>query len=426
MNSRVTNFFRNDFLRNVFALFTGNALAQIISLMIMPILTRMYTPEEFGAVALFVGLVNVFAVASNGRYDMAIVLPKRNGQAFHLLVGSIVFTLFFSIVSLLVVVIFYDKLTGMFEASVYKKIIWLLPLCIFLVGSHKCLTYWFNRSRSYRLIGVNRIVQNASQTGVRLGRNFFTNGHWGLVSGFIAGEFFSWGTMVFQVSRREFWRLKYLSLRTILKSFREYFNFPLYLMPMGVLNSLSTYLLVFALSFITTSGMVGHYERAWRVISFPLSLISASFGNVFYEKMNRTRNRRRLYVYSYFGNLGIAIVMLFPIAIWGEAIFTFVLGKDWAIAGGIARIILPLTIFGFATQCVSTVFSIIRKNQILLIWQVAYLVLAIGWIVFASDFDIYFLLRIYSFSGALMYIILAYIGFTKIEKVEIRNQTLSL
>ena len=305
----------------------------------------------------------------------------------------------------------------MFEAGIYRKIVWLIPLSIFLVGSHKSVNGWFNRSRSYRLIGVNRLIQNSGQTGVRFGRNLFSDGNLGLVVGFITGELVSWIVMVLQLFKKEFWRFKYLSIKSAIKSLREYLNFPLYLMPMGVLNTLSTYLLVFALSLVSSSTLVGHYERAWRVLNFPLSLISSSFGSVFYEKMTRTINQRMFYLLSYFGNLGIALLILSPIAIWGETIFSFVLGPEWTVAGRIARIILPLTIFSFATECVSTIFSVIKKNQFLLVWQIAYLALAIGWIVFAKGVDIYFLLKIYSFGGAILYILLAYIGFLNIKKV---------
>lgn len=407
---------KNDFVRNVFTLFTGNAIAQGITLISIPILTRLYTPEEFGTVALFIGIANVIAVASNGRYDMAIMLPKREGQAFHILIGSMVLVLILSLLSLLVVIIFYDRITGIFEAKIYRRVIWLLPLCIFFIGSHKSLYYWFNRKRSFRFMGTNRVVQNAGQTGVRLSRGVFADGNLGLAVGFFVGELVAWGMLVIQLFRKEFWRVKYLSFKTTIKAFKEYSNFPLFLMPMGVLNSFAVYLLVFALSLVTSSTTVGHYERAWRVINFPLSLISASFGSVFYEKMNRSDNRRRLYLLSYFGNLGLAILILSPIAIWGEVIFSFVLGKDWYIAGQIARIILPLTIFSFATECVSTIFSVIKKNQLLLIWQIVYLAIAIGWIVFAKRFDVYLILTIYSIGGAILYAILAFIGFVKIEK----------
>ena len=119
---------------------------------------------------------------------------------------------------------------------------------------------------------------------------------------------------------------------------------------------------------------------------------------------------------SYFGNLGLALIILFPVAIWGEVIFSFVLGTEWSTAGRIARIILPLTIFSFATECVSTIFSVLKKNQILLIWQIVYLAFAICWIVFADKLDIFLLLRVYSLGGATMYILLAYIGFVNIER----------
>jgi O-antigen/teichoic acid export membrane protein len=130
---------KNDFVRNVFTLFLGNAIAQGITLISIPILTRLYTPEEFGAVALFIGIVNVIAVASNGRYDMSIMLPKREGQAFHILIGSMVLVLLFSLLSLLSVIIFYDQITGVFEAKIYRKIIWLLPL-YFLLEAIKAFT----------------------------------------------------------------------------------------------------------------------------------------------------------------------------------------------------------------------------------------------------------------------------------------------
>jgi len=271
-------------------------------------------------------------------------------------------------------------------------------------------------------MGVNRLIQNSSQAGVRLGRNFFSNGNWGLVTGFIVGEILSWFTMILQLFKKEYWRLRYISFKSTSKALKEYINFPIYLMPMGVLNSISIYILVFALSIISTTATVGHYERAWRVINFPLVLISSSFGSVFYEKMTRTSNRKRLYLYSYFGNLVLAMLILSPIAFWGEDIFSFVLGSDWRVAGKIARIILPLTIFNYATSCISTIFSVIKKNQLLLIWQTIYLALAVGWIYFAKSSDIYFLLNIFSIGGAILYAVLAYVGFVHIEKASFSNK----
>ncbi len=180
---------------------------------------------------------------------------------------------------------------------------------------------------------------------------------------------------------------------------------------MAVINTFSVNILVFSLSAISSSTIVGFYERAWRVINMPFSLLSTSFGNVFYEQMTRTSNPKRLYLISYFANLAIATVVLAPVMFWGESIFTFVLGEDWTVAGTIAKLIVPLTISNYATACVSNIFSVYKKNQLLLVWQIAYLVIVVSWIFLARLLDIYFLIRIYAFIGAAIYAVLAYMGY---------------
>ncbi|PKP36201.1 MAG: hypothetical protein CVT98_08680, partial [Bacteroidetes bacterium HGW-Bacteroidetes-15] len=159
--------FKNDFFKNIFTLITGNSVAQLIGLLAIPVLSRLYTPEEFGEVALFIGIINVIAIAANFRYDMAIVPPKRNGHAFHLLVGSIGITIVFTILLFIGVAIFKDSVTSFFDHKVFKKIIWLLPLLIFLLASHKSLQFWFNRKREYKTIAMNRVVLSSVQTSIK-------------------------------------------------------------------------------------------------------------------------------------------------------------------------------------------------------------------------------------------------------------------
>ena len=250
------------FLRNLFALLTGNIIAQVITVISIPILTRVYTPEEFGAVALYIGIINLLAMASTGSYDTAIVLPKRQGQAFNLLVGSIGVVVIVSLLSVLGIVVCYGRLSDMFEAETYRRIIWFIPLLVFMFGSHKALYYWYNRNRRYRAMGLNLVVQNGTQVGVRLNRWIFSDGHWGMAGGFFAGLLMAWAALFVKVFRRESWRLRYLSFKSILKTFREYRNFPAFLLPMAVLNSFSVHLLIFTLSLITTGYWVGLYERA--------------------------------------------------------------------------------------------------------------------------------------------------------------------
>ncbi len=417
---------KSNFVRHFFTLITGNAIAQIIGLAAIPVLSRMYTPEEFGQIALFVGIVSVIAVAANGRYDMAIVLPKRNGQAFHLLVGGFAIATLLAFLCFILLFLFNERVTSLFESSSFKSIVWFLPILIFLKGTHKSLQFWFTRNQQYSAIARNRVIQSSTQTAVKLSRSVFSNGYWGLITGTLGGEFFSWIHYLVKLMRTDFWRFRHVSCRSVLQSFKAYSNFPKFLLPMGVVNTFSVNILVFALSVITSSTMVGFYERAWRVVNLPLSLLSTSFGNVFYERMTKSPNPKRLYLVSYFANLAIAVVVLLPIVLWAEELFVFVLGNDWEVAGTVARIIAPLTLFNYATACISNVFSVYQKNQILLVWQILYLAIVVSWILLARSFDIFILMRVFAYIGAALYAALAAVGFGVVANEMKRKQKMSI
>jgi O-antigen/teichoic acid export membrane protein len=417
MLSSLKHLIKGDFFKNIVTLLTGNTIGQIIGFAAIPVLTRLYTPEEFGAVALFVSIANVLAIASNGRYDMAIVPPKRNSQAFHLLIGGIGLALIFSVALFIPIAIFNEKISSAFDDLSFNKIIWLLPLLVFIVGSHKSLHFWFNRQRGYKVIATNRVAQSASQTVVKLGRSFFSTGSWGLAIGALVGEVTSWLHFMHRLIKDDLWRFRKASFKSIKKAFNDYSNFPKFLMPMGVINAFSVNVLIFMLTAIANTTIVGYYERAWRVISMPFSLLSTSFGNVFYERMTRSENPVRLYLISYFANLAFAMVVLLPVLLWGEQIFSFVLGRDWAIAGKVAKLIVPLTVFNYATACVSNVFSVFQRNQVLLVWQVVYLMVVMGWILFAKGMNIYLLIQIYAFIGAALYAALALIGIRLVKSI---------
>ena len=424
MEGKIKQIVNNEFFRNLLTLTTGNTIAQAIGLLAIPILTRLYSPEEFGQVALFISIVNVIAIAANGRYDMAVVLPKRDGQSFHLMVGSVGIAAVFAMVTLVILVFFYANITSLFEASSFRGIVWFLPIMVFLLGVHKSMQYWFTRKREYITIARNKVALSSTQNAVKLGRAIFSNGYWGLIVGTFIGEFVALIHYVSVFFRVDAWRLRLFSFKTMIKAFREYSNFPKFLMPMGVVNTFSVNILIFALSAIASNAMVGFYERAWRVVNLPLSLLSTSFGNVFFEKMTKTSNPRRFYLQSYFANLSLALIIILPIVFWGEAIFVFVLGNDWKVAGTIARAIAPLTVFNYATACVSSVFSVYQKNQILLIWQILYLAIVLGWILLAQSIDIFMLIKIFALIGAALYALLAYIGFKVVTMQTLVSQSL--
>ena len=70
---------------------TGTSLAQAIPIIISPILTRIYTPEDFGLLALFLSITNIIGSVANGRYELAIMLPKEDEDAINIAALGFVF-----------------------------------------------------------------------------------------------------------------------------------------------------------------------------------------------------------------------------------------------------------------------------------------------------------------------------------------------
>jgi len=75
---------KSEFSRNVLTLMTGTTIAQAIPIAISPILTRIYTPEDFGVFALFIAIVGFFSVIASARYEQAILIPKKDEDAINI------------------------------------------------------------------------------------------------------------------------------------------------------------------------------------------------------------------------------------------------------------------------------------------------------------------------------------------------------
>ena len=97
---------KSEFSKNVLTLMTGTTIAQAIPIAISPILTRIYTPEDFGVLALFVAITTIFGTIANGRYELAIMLPKKDEDAINIFALGFIITCFISLILLILVLIF--------------------------------------------------------------------------------------------------------------------------------------------------------------------------------------------------------------------------------------------------------------------------------------------------------------------------------
>ena len=75
---------QSTYARNVITLMTGTAFAQALPIAVSPILTRLYSPAEFGVFAMYLAVASILGVLVTGRYELAILIPKQDRDAIHI------------------------------------------------------------------------------------------------------------------------------------------------------------------------------------------------------------------------------------------------------------------------------------------------------------------------------------------------------
>ena len=119
---------KSEFTRNVLTLMTGTAIAQAIPIIVSPILTRLYSPEDFGRLALFISIVSIMSVLATGKYELAIILPKKNSTAYQLVSLSVMLSLVVSVLYILFLIV--SRMHYSFDIIYY-----LLPVSAFFYSS---------------------------------------------------------------------------------------------------------------------------------------------------------------------------------------------------------------------------------------------------------------------------------------------------
>ena len=159
----------------------GTGISQIIPVLFSPFLARIYSPGSFGDLAIFVAISVISAIIATGLYEYAIVLPKEDTDALHIVCIIVVLAVVFSLISLVSILI----LRSFKEINTFYLY---LPFSIFCTVTFNILSSWYNRYKLYKQLNVLRIMQTVLIVG---GSFFFYKNTNGLIYGYLLGGIFS-------------------------------------------------------------------------------------------------------------------------------------------------------------------------------------------------------------------------------------------
>ena len=147
----------NNSNKNIVILVGGTLTAQLITIFLTPVLSRIYKPEDFGIFAIFFSITGIISIMIGGRYEVAIVQPEKDNEAMSL--ASISFALMF-LSTILLTLIFYLVEEDIFlQNNLDKKIFLFIPLMSLLIGVFNILNIINTRFQNYKSISFAKILR---------------------------------------------------------------------------------------------------------------------------------------------------------------------------------------------------------------------------------------------------------------------------
>lgn len=367
---------QNEISRSVGILVGGTAGAQLLSLLAAPIVTRLYTPESFGLLAIFSALLAFITVVSCLRYEQAIPLPEDDDDATQLLVLSLLSLL--AVTSLTGVLVYF--LGGFIAAEVESvklaRYMWLLPVGVLASGSYLALERWSVRTHSFRQIARTKFTRTFSSIAIQL--LGFKLGPLGLIAGQIAGQGVGSGTLG-KVAWRQI-KPHAIRINGMRDMAHRYRKFAIYSTWTSLFNAAS---LQFApIVFITLygAGITGLYALTLRVLTLPASLIGQAVGSVFLAHAPKAERDGSLseMVATLHDKLALAgTPFLILILVAGPEIFGLVFGENWHKAGQYAQWMAPWIYLQFQWSPISGLASVLELQREAMIAQLLTLILRV-------------------------------------------------
>ncbi len=372
----IQNLRNSEFIRSVATLMTGTVLAQLIAFLAYPIITRIYSEQDIGELGLYTRFVAFIAALATARYDFAMPITKRDSHAFSLFRLSlrIAFVCLFS-------VLIFGMCYAIFQPDPDQYFLFI----ILAVGSAYA-TVWINigtnwaiRTKAFKTISQQRIVNALGVSSFRLLFGWFKLGAFGILLGSFIGTIAS--SFVFVLNYLKLKKEHKPSeekkrMRVVAKTYREFpgINLPHVLLDLGV-----DWVLAMSIAVYFDKGQLGQYSHAFLMMKLPLSVIGQSVGQVFFNKGSMLVNEgKSVLPFATKTVKTLLLISVIPFALiffFGDDLFAFVFGAKWRESGEFAEILVPYLFLNFLLSPVSSLPLILgRQSEMLMIGIIVALV----------------------------------------------------
>ena len=366
-----------SFLGNIFKLTTGTMIAQVAGILLIPVITRLYSPESFGVNQLFLSIATVAVVVSSLSYDYVIMLPKTDEESINAFALCTVCVLGVSAAVGAVFIGFGDWFGALFETPMIADYLVWLPVFVVFSSLFALLNEWLSRKVQYGVLSKGIVLNSLATRTVQIGGGLVAASPFGLILGSVTGMVLAVLYMLRGLVE-DLELLKNVRVTRMKEIAVRYRDFAIFGSAGGLANSLSWELPAFMLAYFFSPVVLGYYALAMMAVRLPMGMVGTAISQVFYQKASEEKNRTGSVesvvreIHTRLISLGIFPFVVFTIL--AEDLFSFVFGADWLTAGTYAMLLAPWIFTVFIFSPISSLFGVLEKQRSYLSFEILTLI----------------------------------------------------
>ncbi|MHB0776590.1 lipopolysaccharide biosynthesis protein [Halomonas sp. WWR20] len=421
----------NKFFRNVAIVASGAAGAQVITLISAPLITRLYGPEAFGILGVFMSVLNILVPIAALTYPIAIVLPKEEKDAEG--IACLSFFVALSMSGLATVILslygnYFIELLGMQKAGGY---LYFIPVGMLAFAFLQVAQQWLIRKKEFLLNARVSIVQAVIINITKISAGFIYPAASILIVISVFGAALNFLMLMVGVRNKNIKSFSITSFsqpKSIIKVGKAHKDFPLYRAPQMLINEISQNFPVLILSMLFGPAYAGFFTLSKTVMILPVSLIGKSVGDVLYPRINEAAHKREsisLLLRKATSVLVLVGVLPFTIVIiFGPQIFSIAFGSDWDVAGQYAQWLALWMFFMLIVNPSVKAMPILKAQRFHLVYTclltiIRILAMLVGYYLYSSDL---YAVALYSLCAVVGNMLLIFIIDRKAIQYDISNR----
>jgi len=358
--------------KGMLTLLKGAGLARLVGIVSIPILARIYTPEDYGILALYISFVTILMPIMTLRYVQAIPLPRMDVVAFNLFSLCSKLIVFFSVLLGILLYIWGGQLLAWFNMEALMPWRWLIVIGAAGAATYELFSLWATRKKQYQIIAKTQVTQSFIGNLVKIGLGLLAFKS----SGMIIGQFISQsaGIISFIKNARQDFKAYLPKVQKNKEKFvaKYYQDFVWFRLPSQFLLSLTSQAPVMMMAALYSKEATGQLSLAMMAMALPIGLIGQALSKAYYAEVAAVGKRDLLKIRRitllvqkklFLVGMPITIMTMFL----AEPIFSLIMGEKWATAGKYAAILSPYILLQLTSTPLIQVLNIVGSQAVFLI-----------------------------------------------------------